>query len=102
MQADSGSPNENSAGIAAQRERERSGCQPGAWVDTPVEGSMHYVSQRTALADFGRRLYALAVQGGLRHAKQVVVLGDSARWLWRLVEEHFPDAVQIVDVWHAQ
>jgi hypothetical protein len=38
----------------------------------------------------------------LRRARQVVVLGDGARWLWRLVEEHFPGAVQIVDVWHAQ
>jgi hypothetical protein len=38
----------------------------------------------------------------LLHASQVVVLGDGARWLWRLVEEHFPGAVQIVDLWHAQ
>ncbi len=30
------------------------------------------------------------------------MLGDGARWLWRLAEEHFPGAVQIVDVWHAQ
>jgi hypothetical protein len=86
----------------AQRGRERSELAPGAWVDSPVEGSLHYVTQRSALGDFGRRLYALAVQGGLRRAKQVVVLGDGARWLWRLVEEHFPGAVQIVDVWHAQ
>lgn len=86
----------------AQRGRERSELAPGAWVDAPVEGSLHYVSQRSALGDFGRRLYALAVQGGMARAKQVVVLGDGARWLWRLVEEHFPGAVQIVDVWHAQ
>ncbi len=88
--------------FAAQPGRERSELVPGAWVDAPVEGSLQYVSQRTALGDFGRRLYALAVQAGLSRATQVVVLGDGARWLWRLVEEHFPGAVQIVDVWHAQ
>ncbi len=82
--------------------RHRSELAPGVWVDVPVEGSLQYVSQRTALGDFGRRLYALAMQAGLEHARQVVVLGDGARWLWRLVEEHFPGAVQIVDVWHAQ
>jgi hypothetical protein len=82
--------------------RERSELAKGAWVDEPVAGSLHYVAQRTALGDFGRRLYALAVRHGLRRAQQVVVLGDGARWLWRLVEEHFPGAVQIVDVWHAQ
>lgn len=86
----------------AQRGRERSELAPGAWVDEPIEGHVHYVAQRSALGDFGRLLYALAVQGGLAQAKQVVVLGDGARWLWRLVEEHFPGAVQIVDVWHAQ
>ena len=88
--------------FAAQPGRERSKLTPGAWVDAPVAGSLQYVSQRTALGDFGRRLYALAMQGGLSRATQVVVLGDGARWLWRLVEEQFPGAVQIVDVWHAQ
>jgi hypothetical protein len=86
----------------AQRGRERSELAPGAWVDEPIEGRLHYVAQRSAVGDFGRLLYALAVQGGLASASQVVVLGDGARWLWRLVEEHFPGAVQIVDVWHAQ
>jgi hypothetical protein len=32
----------------------------------------------------------------------VVVLGDGAAWIWRLVAEHFPQAVQIVDLWHAR
>lgn len=63
---------------------------------------MRYVARRTALGEFGRHLYSLAVEHGLAQAKQVVVLGDGAPWLWRLVEEHFPDAVQIVDAYHAQ
>jgi hypothetical protein len=88
--------------FAAKPGRERSELAKGTWVDDPIEGSLQYVAQRTALGDFGRRLYALAVQGGLRRAHQVVALGDGAPWLWRLVEEHFPGAVQIVDVWHAQ
>lgn len=86
----------------SQRGRERSALAPGVWVDEPREGSLRYVAQRSALGDFGRRLYALPLEGGLAQAKQVVALGDGAPWLWRLVEEHFPGAVQIVDVWHAQ
>lgn len=82
--------------------RERSELVEGVYVDEPVEGSLRYVAQRTALGDFGRHLYALAAQQGLSRAKQVVVLGDGAPWLWRLVEEHFPEAVQIVDVYHAE
>jgi hypothetical protein len=82
--------------------RERSELVEGVYLDEPVEGSLHYVAQRTALGDFGRHLYALAVGQGLWRAKQVVVLGDGAPWLWRLAAEHFPQAVQIVDLFHAK
>ena len=51
---------------------------------------------------FGPLLYALAVQSGLSRAKQIVVLGDGAPWIWKLVTEHFPGAVQIVDLYHAK
>ncbi len=39
---------------------------------------------------------------GLREAKQVVVLGDGAPWIWKLVSEQLRGAVQIVDLYHAQ
>jgi hypothetical protein len=86
----------------AERGRERSELAPEVWVDTPSEGSLRYVARRTAKGGFGQLLYALAQQSGLSRAKQVVVLGDGAPWIWRLVAEHFPDAVQIVDLYHAQ
>ena len=44
----------------------------------------------------------MARQSGLEQAKQVVILGDGAHWIWKQAEEHFPDAVQIVDLSHAQ
>lgn len=31
-----------------------------------------------------------------------MVLGDGAAWIWRLAAEHFPTAVQIVDLSHAR
>ncbi len=47
-------------------------------------------------------LYALAVSCGLPRARQLVVVGDGAVWIWHLAAEHFPEAVQIVDIWHAR
>jgi hypothetical protein len=32
----------------------------------------------------------------------VVVIGDGAPWLWNLAAEHFPGAVQILDLYHAK
>ena len=31
-----------------------------------------------------------------------MVIGDGAEWIWTLVAEHFPDAIQIVDLYHAR
>ncbi len=88
--------------FTATRGPERSGLAPGVWVDIPCEDSIHYVARRTTSGTFGALLYALAQRQGLSRAQQVVVLGDGAPWIWRQVEEHFPGAVQIVDLWHAQ
>lgn len=86
----------------AERGRERSELAPGVFVDTPVPQSLRYVARRSAKGDFDRFLYHLAVQEGLERAQQVVVLGDGAPWIWNVVSEQFPQAVQIVDLYHAQ
>ena len=31
-----------------------------------------------------------------------VVLGDGAVWIWNIGDQHFPGAIQIVDIWHAR
>src|SRR5258708_4122532 len=31
-----------------------------------------------------------------------VVLGDGAVWIWNLAGQHFPSAIQIVDLYHAR
>lgn len=90
------------ATFLAERGLERSELAEGVYIDTPQEGSMRYVARRTAKGGFGPLLYALAQASGLSRAQQVVVLGDGAVWIWKLVAEHFPEAVQIVDLYHAE
>ncbi len=86
--------------FTATQGRNRSELVPGTFVDQA--GPIHSVARRTTAETFGRYLYALAQGHGIEHARQVVVLGDGAIWIWRLVAEHFPQAVQIVDLWHAR
>jgi hypothetical protein len=86
----------------AERGSERSELAPDVWIDMPKEGSQQYVARRTALGGFDKLLYTLACQSGLARAEQVVVIGDGAHWIWDLADEHFPGAVQIVDLYHAQ
>ena len=86
--------------FAASRGQHRSGLAPGVFVDQA--GAIRYVAQRCKAEDFGKALYRLALNCGLPQARQVVVLGDGALWIWRLAAEHFAGAVQIVDLWHAR
>lgn len=38
---------------------------------------------------------------GLSQTAQVTVLADGARWIWKQVERHLPDAQGILDIYHA-
>lgn len=92
------------AGVVFRAERgpKRSELVPGVYVDTPAPDSMRYVARRTAKGGFDWLLYLLAEQCGISQAQQVVVVGDGAPWIWNLAAEHFPGAVQIVDLYHAK
>ena len=50
---------------------------------------------------FGQAVWLEGYRRGVTQAKEVVALGDGAAWIWRLVEQHFPQALQIVDWYHA-
>ena len=78
----------------------RSAVAPGVFVD--AAGPKTYVAHRGGVGQFAPLLYALAQQHGLAQAQEIVILGDGAPWIWHLVAEHFPTAVQIVDLWHAK
>ena len=84
----------------AESGSKRSAVAPGVFVD--AAGPKEYVAHRGGVGQFAPLLYALAQQHGLAQAQEIVVLGDGAPWIWHLVAEHFPTAVQIVDLWHAK
>ena len=53
-------------------------------------------------APFAKRIRREAQRRGFATAPRRVVLGDGAPWIWNFTDEHFPDAVQIVDLFHAK
>jgi hypothetical protein len=50
---------------------------------------------------FGELVWASGVQRNAHLADELIFIADGAAWIWRQVEEHFPNAVQIVDWFHA-
>jgi Uncharacterised protein family (UPF0236) len=60
------------------------------------------VASFEAAARFGELLQGEALRRGWEQAETKVVIGDGAEWIWNLADQHFEDAIQIVDLYHAK
>jgi predicted membrane protein len=60
-----------------------------------------YVATRGGVEALMKQLYYEARARGLAQAQRVLVIADGAVWIWNLVEDRFSDAVQRLDLYHA-
>jgi len=96
------------AGQSARTREVKLGCvftqttldQEGHAVRDPE--STTYTAAIETAAEFSRRIYREAAQRGWSRARKQVVIGDGAEWIWNLVGEQFPGAIEIVDLFHAR
>lgn len=58
------------------------------------------ISALGELSRFVPQLESLAWRWRLPAARDLVILGDGAPWIWNLAAEYFPHAVEILDFWH--
>jgi hypothetical protein len=64
--------------------------------------STTYTGAIETAEEFGKCIYVEAWKRGWSRAEKKVVMGDGAEWIWNLADQHFPGAVQIVDLYHAR
>ncbi|MEK7408943.1 MAG: ISKra4 family transposase [Acidobacteriota bacterium] len=64
--------------------------------------STTYVGAIETAEEFGKRLYLEAWKRGWNRAAKKVVMGDGAEWIWNIAAQHFPGAIEIVDLFHAR
>lgn len=60
-----------------------------------------FVSELGSRPHFAQLLWLEAHRRGLERAGTVVFIGDGAHWLWQTAADLFPQAVQILDWYHA-
>jgi len=94
-----------------QRARTRE-CKLGAvFTQTTVDkdgwpirdlASTTYVGAIETAEEFGYRIYTEAFRRGWEWATIKIVIADGAVWIWNLADQHFPGAIQIVDLYHAR
>ena len=63
--------------------------------------STTYVAAIESSECFGWRIYAEARRRGLDRAQQIIVITDGARYNRTIAQTHFPEAIHIVDLYHA-
>jgi hypothetical protein len=61
-----------------------------------------YVALLGGPEKFGGLVWAEALRRGVPQARDSVVLGDGAPWIWNLAQEHWGDSWQLVDGYHAK
>jgi len=64
--------------------------------------STTYTGAIETAEQFGKRIYLEAWKRGWSRAQKKVVMGDGAEWIWNIADQHFPGAIQIVDLYHAR
>jgi hypothetical protein len=66
------------------------------------ELSATFVGAIESSHQFGERIYHEALRRGLNAAQRTVVLADGAKYNWEIAALHFPQATQVVDLFHAR
>jgi hypothetical protein len=51
---------------------------------------------------FADLVQAEGIRRGAHHIRQMTILGDGATWIWNIAGSKFPEATQIVDLYHAR
>jgi len=66
------------------------------------QDSTTYTGAIKTAHQFGNRIYQEAWNRGWSRAQKKVVIGDGAEWIGNNADQHFPGAIQIVDLYHAR
>lgn len=64
--------------------------------------NLRYFCEITEAHEFGRLLWSTGCDFNADLSSELIFLGDGAVWIWNLVSQYFPKAIQIVDWYHAE
>ena len=66
------------------------------------QDSSSYLATFEPASVFADFVEAEGIRRGARHVRQFTILGDGAHWIWNIATGKFPEATQIVDLFHAR
>ncbi len=66
------------------------------------QGSSSFIATFEPASVFAGLVKAEGIRRGADHVRQLTILGDGAAWIWNIASAKFPEATQIVDLYHAR
>jgi hypothetical protein len=66
------------------------------------DNSTSYFGSIETADKFGWRVFSEALRRNAHSYARTAIIGDGAKWIWGIASQHFPDAIQIVDLYHAK
>ena len=63
--------------------------------------AIEYYSDTARAPEFSDLVWGTGCRRLADRAKELIFVADGAKWIWNIVDENFPDAVQILDWYHA-
>jgi hypothetical protein len=64
--------------------------------------SSSYIATFEPASVFADLVKAEGIRRGAEHVRQFTIIGDGAAWIWGIASSKFPEATQIVDLYHAR
>jgi hypothetical protein len=64
--------------------------------------SCSYIATFEPASAFAGLVKAEGIRRGADHVRQFTIIGDGAPWIWNIASSQFPEATQIVDLFHAR
>lgn len=86
--------------VTRSKPRRHHGKRSQAQEDIQTKNISYAADQQDA-ESFGKLVWATGCQRAVDSYAEIIFIADGAAWIWRLVEQYYPNAVQIVDWYHA-
>jgi hypothetical protein len=63
--------------------------------------NLRYYTDFLPASEFSNLVWATGFDQKAASAQELIFVADGAEWIWNIVDQHYPQAVQIVDWYHA-
>lgn len=71
------------------------------WMEASQQRQVCYYTDLLPASEFSELVWTTGFHYAAHQTQELIFVADGAEWIWLIVQRHFPQAIQIVDWYHA-